>query len=308
MNQTNLIILIVVIIIIVLLIALAFPSCKNGVQSMLKSKNKQKSSNKMIEAQTASPARGKKVQGKVHKIQPNSRTVKPTPGYEQKVPSQVLEPEPDQKRLQPHNLVEGPMQDAHEKLREQQEQQKKKQNKVENPMQHVPSRFFEKGEEQKRLQPHNLVEGPMQDAYEKLREQQEAEKQQKKQNKVQNKQFPVLNGAVENLFSATQNVEAELGMSEYELNVLAEKYKKRHLTEQKVTVPRNKAVKRSDIENAEKQLRQSFVNMAAARPDRMNTEEMNLEVVRKNIMSAESRKKGAKKASNTMSFNVPRNQ
>lgn len=95
--------------------------------------------------------------------------------------------------------------------------------------------------------------------------------------------IPVLNGSVENLFNAKSDIEAEFGITESELDQMAREYKQRHLSNKKPHVARNKALRRREVEAAERKVRESMKGMAVQN-QRFDTEELTQDIMRKNVM------------------------
>tara|TARA_R110001632_G_scaffold147213_3_gene264276 strand:+ start:3117 stop:3824 length:708 start_codon:yes stop_codon:yes gene_type:complete len=71
--------------------------------------------------------------------------------------------------------------------------------------------------------------------------------------------FKTLNGRVENLFDPVDNSADQFGLSEAQLDAMAMAYKKDHLDAPKVETVRHKSYVKSEVENAEKKIRESFV-------------------------------------------------
>lgn len=96
-----------------------------------------------------------------------------------------------------------------------------------------------------------------------------------------------LGGSVEDLFNPKTDVEAEFGISEAQLNVMARQYKSRNASQEQASVPRHRSFMRKDAEEAEESFFKSFQNMASSRAtERMNSEDFATEVYRRNIMEA----------------------
>lgn len=79
--------------------------------------------------------------------------------------------------------------------------------------------------------------------------------------KILNSQSPfkTLSGKVENLFDPVSNEAAEFGLTEEQLDAMAKAYKKDFLDAPKVETVRHKSYVRSEVENAENKIRESFV-------------------------------------------------
>lgn len=77
---------------------------------------------------------------------------------------------------------------------------------------------------------------------------------------VQASSFKTLSGHVENLFDPVENVAAEFGLTEAQLDAMARSYKKDFLEAPKVEAVRHKSYVRSEVEAAENKIRETFVH------------------------------------------------
>lgn len=93
----------------------------------------------------------------------------------------------------------------------------------------------------------------------------------------------VLSGNLFEMLNPSVDVQAEYGISEEELNMLAKKYKEDHLETPKPEVIRSRHLTRSGVENAERTARQSFIT-ASGTGKREDSEQFYTEVMRDKLM------------------------
>jgi hypothetical protein len=102
---------------------------------------------------------------------------------------------------------------------------------------------------------------------------------------IQNTQprFPVLSGSLEHMFDIKTDVESEFGITDQQLNSMALDYKKRLLSQHKESVSRNRGIRRSEIELAERNLRES-VKAQATGNQRLDMEEFTQNMMKQSVM------------------------
>jgi hypothetical protein len=70
--------------------------------------------------------------------------------------------------------------------------------------------------------------------------------------------YPVLNGSVLDLFNSTMDVQSEFGLTEEQIDALAQDFKETHLDAKKDEVTRHRSIIRSQLEEADAKLREGY--------------------------------------------------
>ena len=116
-----------------------------------------------------------------------------------------------------------------------------------------------------------------------------------------NEFVPILEGPIENLFDTKLDVQAEFGMTEAEIDRLAKDHYERHLAPKTQARTRHRSVLRTETENAEQALRESFVNTVQL-GNRMSAEQFTNDAMRNNIINAEKSKSNTKRSARSKTF------
>lgn len=95
--------------------------------------------------------------------------------------------------------------------------------------------------------------------------------------------LPVLSGSLEHLFDIKTDVEAEFGITDQQLTSMAMDYKKRLLSEHKESISRNRGIRRTEIELAERNLRESVKAQATA-SQRLDMEEFTQNMMKQSVI------------------------